>query len=685
MTPVIRRYLEISARTRTISTLADRRNPLAESMPSSQATSRAGLRRSLSMDALDDLKGPKLDHRIQVHQPETKVVPVRRAPKVAVTMKTSSSEQSVPVPKVPTLSRAISMANLRSKMETQISEPITTQPEVKGARRVVQPVVATTSTAPPPAIRSGPSRPIHIAPPTTEIKEVARNVPSPTESASTSSTNVVASAPQSKGGGERRGNGAQRVAIPPPPNPPVLAQKVEKDEDVEKKSTSSGPARTAKPVIDKSKSFRPQPRTGRAEVRPPAEASTKMPAREPSVPRSEHTSKDSRPASRADSNRPNSRMQSRFPPTKIKSSQTGPPKPTLLKETKSSQPKLTEVSKESRPAPVRRGLTAPTRAQLERAKVLEGERDKTKATSSSTRGTNSSKRGFVPSRGRGIPRGVGPRTAVARATIEESIPEAQVPLPTSPKLAALENKVDSDEIESPPELELPKSEAQAQIAETNLEDESERGPQGSPPISSAVTEHQVEPQKEEDLISVISESKAPPEEVQKSAQQMSEMDLLLFSSPMKTFAFNPPLASSPFDLERSQQGKVASTSDSVAPQPDQLDEDEQSRLEMVSPSKTNDPYGSLTFFVQEALAAPMPQTPDLRPSPFIRFEADSTLSYATIRKGEDDFETDATMDKLEFAVNGVDQFGRIIQSPSKASKQILVAPRDALVDLSVNQ
>jgi hypothetical protein len=145
---------------------------------------------------------------------------------------------------------------------------------------------------------------------------------------------------------------------------------------------------------------------------------------------------------------------------------------------------------------------------------------------------------------------------------------------------------------------------------------------------------------------------------------------------MKTFVFEPPHASSPVEQSRTEPNGPHG----VVAQIPETDDEEQSRLQLANPSdQERDPYASLPFFLKEALSAPIPPTPNARPSPFMRFETDDTI-ISSSRRHEEDI-NDATMDKLEFAVNGVDPFGRIIYSPSKRQ----TVARDALIDLSVNQ
>jgi len=161
---------------------------------------------------------------------------------------------------------------------------------------------------------------------------------------------------------------------------------------------------------------------------------------------------------------------------------------------------------------------------------------------------------------------------------------------------------------------------------------------------------------------------------------MSEMDRLLFASPMKTIVFDPPHASSPFVLEGIHSVEKPENAPVAPPQNQQHQQQPEPPSQSCTPPAPHDPYASLPFFLKEALAAPLPATPNVRPSPFIRFETDdTTIAYSSHRAEES--EDDATMDKLEFNVNGVDPFGRIIHSPCKRR-----APsRDALLDLSVNQ
>ena len=179
MTPITRRYLEILPRPRAISVIADTRDPFSVSVPSSQASARPGLRKSMSLDNLNDLNAPKLDRRLRVnHQPvETKVVPVRRAAKPVskevsagpASTKAQEEKKPAPPPKAPTLSRAISMANLRSQEEAAAPVQATTVTEAKGARRVMHATLPSAQPIP----RSGASRANVVPPPITEPKQSA--------------------------------------------------------------------------------------------------------------------------------------------------------------------------------------------------------------------------------------------------------------------------------------------------------------------------------------------------------------------------------------------------------------------------------------------------------------------------------------------------------------------------------
>lgn len=284
----------------------------------------------------------------------------------------------------------------------------------------------------------------------------------------------------------------------------------------------------------------------------------------------------------------------------------------------------------------RRGVTAPTRAQLARAEALEKERSQSKPGSSGGRAV--AKRGFAPTRG-GRGRLPASGRTVARPKPESlSIPEAEIPLPLSPTLKASTGK---NEV-SIPLLDL--------VGESQQTD-------AAKPATLLVPQEAVEVA---------------------SAGGNNDSDLI---SPEESLAHGIDTDIMPAEASQSAQRGTESNAEVAF----------LSNVEVVEKDKSPDatlkypkgPFSTLPAFLLEAIAAPIPPTP--HQSPFIRYEtdADTTAPYSP-RAEDDECENDDEMAKLEFAVDGFDPFGRIIESPRKkatASEQ----SREALTPLSFNQ